>query len=135
MWDELGPFNIDLMASAESAQRIPRSTGTLPFFSQYDCVRSSGVDGLAQDDSRVPIAGEQAFGYCFPPPLVVGHIMQHLAECQAHAAIIVPDTRAYGFPLVQQATVRSLEVAPRVASGYFQWRSQDGVLREWRYPK
>ena len=36
VWDELGPFNIDLMASTESAQRIPRSTSTLPFFSQYD---------------------------------------------------------------------------------------------------
>ena len=135
VWDDLGPFKIDLMASTESAKHIPRSTSTSPFFSQYDCARSSGVDVLAQDFSRVPIPGEQAFGCCFPPPVMAGHIVEHLAECQAHDVIIVPDTRAYWFPLVQQATVQSLEVAPRAASGYFKRPSQDGVPRELQYPK
>ena len=135
VWDEWGPFSIDLMASTASAQRIPQSTETLPFFSQYDCEGSLGVDVLAQDVSRVPITGEPAFGYCFPPPVMAGHIVQHLAECRAHAVIVVPDTRAYWFPLVQQAMVHSLEVAPRATFGYFEWPSQDGTLRGWQYPK
>ena len=74
---------------------------------------------LVQDVSGVPITGEQALGYCSPPPVMAGHIVQHLAECQAHAVVVVPDTRPYWFPLVHQATVQSLEVAPRAASGYF----------------
>ena len=122
-WDKLGPFNLDLMASTESARRIPRSTGILPLFSQYDCPGSCGVDALAQDVSKVPVTGEQAFGYCFPPPVMAGHIAQRLTECEAHAVIIVPDTRAYWFPLVQQATIRSFEVVPVAAPGYCQWPS------------
>ena len=47
LWDALGPFNLDLMALTESAQRGPGSTGTLTFFSQYDYEGSSGVDVLS----------------------------------------------------------------------------------------
>ena len=89
---------------------------------------------LAQDVSRLPGTGEQAFGDCFPPPVMVGHVVQHL-ECHVKAVMVVPDTRAYWYPLVQQVTVRSLEVAPKDMFGYFQWPYQDGTLREWRYPK
>ena len=130
----LGPFSIDLMASTASAQRIPRSSRTLPFFSQYDCAESLGVDVLAQDVSRLPGTGGQAFGYYFPSPNTVRHVVQHLAECHAHAVIVVPDTRACWYPLVQQAIVRSLQVAPKIMFGFFQWPYQDGTLREWRYP-
>ena len=135
VWEALGPLSIDLMASTVSAQRIPGSSHTLPFFSQYDCPGSSGVDVLAQDVSRLPHTGGQAFGYCFPPPVMAGHVVQHLAECHAHAVVVVPDTRAYWYPLVPQATVRSLEVAPKGMFGFFQWPYQDGTLREWRYSK
>ena len=107
----------------------------MPFFSQYDCPEFSGVDVLAQDVSRLPGTGEQAFGYCFPSPVMVGHVVQHLADCHPHAGIVVPDTRAYLYPLLQEAMVRSLEVAPKDMFGYSQWPYQDGTLREWRYPK
>lgn len=50
---------------------------------------------------------------------MAGHTFQHLAGFQAHSFIVVPDTRAYCFPLVQRATVRALEVAPKAAGGYF----------------
>ena len=135
LWDTLGPFNIDLMASTASAQRPPGDTETLPFFSLYDCEGSSGVDVLSQDVSRVPGTGEPAFGYGFPPPVMAGHIVQHLAECHARAVILVPDTNAYWFPLAQQATVRSRIVAQRDQKGVFQWPSKEGSLKEWRYPR
>ena len=61
--------------------------------------------------------------------------MQHLAECHAHAVVVVPDTRPYWFPLVQLATVRSVFVAPRNGKGVFQWPCSSGVLRGWRYPR
>ena len=69
-WNELGPFNLDLMASTASAQRVPPSPHTLPFSSQYNGAGSSGVDVLAEDVARVPGIGEPAFGYCFPAPVM-----------------------------------------------------------------
>ena len=65
---------------------------------------------------------------------MAGHIVQHLAECKAHA-VVLPDIKAYWFPLVQLATVRSVEVAPVAAAGCFQWPSSDDGLRNWRYPR
>ena len=65
---------------------------------------------LAQDVARVQITGEQAFGDCFPPAVMALHIVRHLADCQAHAVIVVPDT---------QAAVQSLEVAPGPHRGMF----------------
>lgn len=135
LWAALGPFNFDLMASSESAQRDPGSNDRLPFFSQHDCEGSSGVNVLAQDVSRVPGTGVKMFGYCFPPPVMVGIIVQHLAEWQAHAVIVVPDTRAFWFPTVQQASVRSIVVAPSASRGSFQWPSHRGGLQDWQYPK
>ena len=102
--NELGPFTIDLMASTASAQRIPQSARTLPLFSRYDCAGPSGVDVLAQDVSRVPGIGEPAFGFVSPPPVMAGHLVQHLAECKArgdyrarHTGILVPPSAgSYG---------------------------------------
>ena len=125
VWEALGPFSINLMASTASAQRIPGSSHTLPFFSQYDC---PGSDVLAQDVCRLPRTGEKAFGYYFSPPAMVGHVVQHLAECHAHAVVVVPDTRAYWYPLVQQAMVCSLDVALKGMFGFFQWPYPDGTL-------
>lgn len=39
------------------------------------------------------------------------------------------------FPLVQLSTVRSVEVGPVAAAGYFQCLSPDGGLENWRYPR
>ena len=61
--------------------------------------------------------------------------MYRTKECHAHAVIVVLDTRAYWYPLVQQAMVRSLEVAPKDMVRHFQWPRQDGALNDWRYPK
>ena len=49
--------------------------------------------------------------------------------------VLLPDVNAYRFPLVQLATVGSIEVAPVAAAGCFQWPSPDGGLKNWRYPR
>ena len=130
MWEALGPFSIDPMASKASAKRIPGSSHTLPLFSQYDCPESSGVDVLAQDASRLPCTSGRAFGYCFPPPVRVGHVVKHMAECHAHTVVVVADTRAYWYPLVQESMVSSLKVIPKGMFGFFRWPYQDGTLRQ-----
>ena len=66
---------------------------------------------------------------------MVGHIVRHLAECKARAVIVVPDTRAQWFPLVQGATVRSLEEAPKAVEGLFRCPGSDGTLHDWWYLK
>ena len=127
-----GPFNIDLMACSASAQRSRQNT-PLPFFSHYSCAGSAGVDVLAQDVSTLPTTGEQAFGFCFPPPLLVGHVLQHFQECRARAVIVVPSVKAYWFPLLQWATVRSAQVAAVDHGGVFHFPGNDGTMRPWRY--
>ena len=66
VWNELGPFTIDLMASTASSQGIAQSARALPLFSQYDCAGSSGVDALAQDVLRAPGTVEPRLDLCPP---------------------------------------------------------------------
>lgn len=135
LWQALGPFNVDLMACTASVQRSPQNGEALPFFSQYDCAGSGGLDVLAQDVARVPGTSIPAFGYCFPPPVMAGHIVQHLAECHAHAVVVLPSVRAYWFPRVRLATVRTKNIAQVAEDGVFLWPSSEGTLNNWRYPR
>ena len=64
---------------------------------------------------------------------MAGHIVQHLAECKAHAVVLLPDVKACWFPVVQLAAVRSITVAPVAATGCFQWPSPKGGLRNLKY--
>ena len=131
-----GDFTVDLVASSENAQyKVERGTGAkcrLPFFSRYSCEGTAGVDVLRQDVAVTPGLGTPAFGYCFPPPVMVGHVIQHLAECRAHAVIVIPDVHDYWLPRVGRATVKSLAVSRRGSLGYP--HHQDGV-REYVYPR
>ena len=135
LWDVMGPFEVDLMASDVSVQRHPSTGIALPFFSRYDCEGTAGIDFFAQIVALHPTSRETALSYCFPPPVLVGPVVQHLAECHAHAVVLVTDVRAYWFPVLRQASVRSVMVSPMGARGFFHWPSQDGSLREWRYPR
>lgn len=135
LWQELGPFNIDLMACTASAQHSPSSGRALPFFSRYHCAGSMGVDVFAQNVAVLPGGHVPAFGFCFPPPVMAGHVVQHLAECRARAVVILPSVKAYWFPRVLSATTRSVEVAGINEGGVFVWPSAEGVLKTWRYPR
>ena len=42
---------------------------------------------------------------------MVGVILQHIAECKARAVLIVPDQKHAWFPLIDEATVRLVEVS------------------------
>ena len=96
LYDEMSPLNVDLMACAASVLRSPVSGEALPFFSQYDCAGSAGTDVLAQDVSIVPgKTTDPAFGCCFAPPVIAGHIVNCLAECKAHAVVLLQDVKAY----------------------------------------
>ena len=136
VWDDApGPFSIDHVPSTASVQRLPRSPHALPFFSQYDCADSSGVDVLPQDVSRISGYGRASVRVLSPFARHGGTCRTALGRVSCARSYCGPGTRAYWYPLVQQAIVRSLEVVPKGMFGHFQWPYQDGTLREWRYPE
>ena len=55
---------------------------------------------------------------------MVGHIVQHMAECGARAVIVIPDVKEHRFPRVHRAAVCSLAI-PKIGS--FGFPHQDGV--------
>lgn len=75
----LGVFTVDLMAPSENAQhgREPSTGGRrrLPSFSRHNCEGSDGVDVFWQNVALTPGQSTPAFGFCFPPPIMVGHIV------------------------------------------------------------
>ena len=131
-----GPFTVDLMASSENAQhgRDPH-TGKrrrLTFYSRYNCEGSDGVDVFQQDVALTPGQGTPAFGYCFPPPVMVGHIVHHLADCHARAVVVLPDLNEYWAPRVTHAAVKELKL-PQTGTFSFP-HHRDGV-REFVYAR
>ena len=117
------------MASFENAQEGP-ATGAgerrrLPFFLRYHCEGSAGLDFFSPNAAVTAEENTPAFGYCFPPPVMAGHVVQLLAECRAHAVIVVPDALEYWFSQVSCATVRALAL-PKAGSFGFP-HHQDGV--------
>ena len=122
------------MASSENAQEGPKTRAgerrRLPFFSRYHCEASAGLNFFSPNAAVTTGGNMPAFGYCFPPPVMAGHVVQHLAECRAHAVIVVPDVREYWFPQVSCATVRTLALPKAGSFGFPHHR--DGV-RDYVY--
>ena len=90
---------------------------------------------FAHNVSLVSDTSVHAVGFCFPPPILAGHLVQHLEECKARAVVLLSDVKAYWFPLVQLAAVWSIEVTAVAEEGCFQWPSPNGGLKNWRYPR
>ena len=66
---------------------------------------------------------------------MVGVIVQHLVEWQAHAVIVVPDTLGV---LVPSGTTSIHPIDCRGAErceGCFQWPSHREGLKDWQYPR
>jgi len=110
----LAMFKVDpMVVSSENAQHSDSPTTDeqprLPFVFSYNCEGlAGGVDVFRQDVALTPRQATPAFGYCFPPPVMVGHIVQHIPDCYAHAVVVLPDAHEYWAPRVRHATVREL---------------------------
>ena len=131
-----GEFSVDLMASTENAQRSydaeTERWQRLPFFSRYHCEGTAGVDIFRQNIALTPGSTSRAFGFCFPPPLMVGPVVKYMAECKAHAVVVVPDAHEYWFPRLSQHTVRAVAI-PR--SGSFVFPHHKDGLRDFVYAR
>jgi len=89
LWDTLGPFSADLMATPASARQDPSSGRVLPFFSRFAVPPQTehlGVGALAH-----PWTGLDG-AYCFPPFALVAPALAHALEQRVRVTILWPMT-------------------------------------------
>ena len=82
LWGRWGGFDADLMASSVSAQLVPGGTAKMKFFSRFHSPGSAGVNILAQ------VLGPGRY-YVFPPPQLMGAVLDHLASQEAAMSVVV----------------------------------------------
>lgn len=112
-------FDMDLMATPASAQRLPGKDVPLPFYSRFHTQGCAGVDVLSQDLRHRPGSSEACYGFVFPPTAMVGVVLQRLAECKARAVVVVPDVQSTWYPMLAEAAVRTLPLSGKGEAGVF----------------
>ena len=112
---------MDMMATDTTAQRAPIEGGLicrrLPFDSRSHTNGTAEVDILSHNMNRVPGLLQTCFSYCFPQPSFVGVVLAHISKCEARAVIMVPNTRASWFPMIEGVGVRSVQIASKGEDG------------------
>ena len=123
LWETWGGVDMGLMATDTSAQYAPIEGGLerqrLPFYSRFHPNNTAGVDVFSHNVSHMPGSLQKCFGYCFPQPSLVGVVLAHMSKCEARAVIVVPNTRASWFPMIEGAGVRSVQIASQGAGSQF----------------
>jgi len=111
IWDDMGPFDMDLMASSVSVQKDMHGR-PLPFFSRFHSPGSSGIDFLAQ---TIEPGGSY---YCFPHKKMVLAAVNHCARMgPLTLALVVQDGDASWLARVHASVVRTLALkSPSVTS-------------------
>ena len=114
---------MDLMVTDTSAQYAPIEGGwksqKLPFYSRFHTNNTAGVDVFSHNVSHMPGPLQNIFGYCFPQPSLVGVVLAHISKCEGRAVIVVPNTLASWFPMIEGAGVRSVQNASEGAGSQF----------------
>ena len=83
LWNQRGPFQWDLMASAANVRRNPQGD-RLNYFSRYfDCF-TSGVDLFAQKLDHLSEV------YCFPPIPIIGMVIKCLMKYKINCIMVLP---------------------------------------------
>ena len=123
LWETCEGFDMDLMATDTSAQYTPIGGGLkrrrLPFYSRFHTNETAGVDVFSHNVNHMPGSLGKYFGYCFPQPSLVGVVLAHISKCEARAVIVVPNTRAPWFPMIEGAGVRSVQIASQGEDSQF----------------
>jgi len=134
-WSGKG-FDMDWMATDASGHRVPDSGDRLPFYSRFHVEGCAGTDVLSQDLRYMPDSTTPCFGFCFPPTAMVGVVLQRMAECKAQAVVIVPDQQNTWYPMLADATVRSMRLTkPAERAVFYRMNHQKGkvsfAFRRW----
>ena len=119
----MGGFNMDLMGTDTSVQYAPIEGGLerqrLPSYSHFHTNNTAGVKVSSHYVSHIPRSLQKCFGHCFPQPSLVEVVLAHISKCEARAVIVAPNTRASGFPMIEGAGVRSVQIASQGAGSQF----------------
>ena len=113
---------MDMMATDTSAQHAPMGVllyRRLPFYSRFHTNGTAGVDVISHNGNHTTGSLRTRFGYCFPQLSLVEVVLAHMSECQARAVIVVPNTRASWFPMIEGAGIRSVQIAPKGEDSQF----------------
>jgi len=98
------PFTHDFMASDVDAKAW--SPGVpLPHFTRYHTPLTHGVNVMVQD-----IGQQGMFGYCFPPPNMVGAVLEHIVECKAHVVLVAANDGNPWWPKLVSLATRAMIV-------------------------
>ena len=97
-------FTHDLMASDVDAKKVQGLR--LPFFSRYHTPHTSGVNVFIQN------IAPPMFGYCFPPKVMVGAVMEHILECGAEVVLVVEHQSATWWPKLEAMASASMVICP-----------------------
>ena len=91
----------------------------LPFYSRFHTNGTTGVDVFNQNVKHMPGSPRKCFGYCFLQPPLVGVVLAHIRKREARALIVVLNTRASWFPMIEGAGVRSVQIASQGEDSQF----------------
>ena len=112
-----GGVDRDLIATNTSAQYTPIKGGwerqKLPFYSRFHTNNTAGVDVFSHNVSHMPGS------LLFPTTVLGGSSVAHISKCEARAVIVVPNTRAAWFPIIEGAGVRPVQTASQGAGSQF----------------
>jgi hypothetical protein len=102
---EIGPFSFDLMAQGSNVFAVPLF-GSLPFYSEFPCLDSSGVNVFSQS----PPSGCL---YVYPPFSLIPLVLRLFLEWgSVEVVVVVPVTGRFPFwwALLQRYAVKSLQL-------------------------
>ena len=127
-----GVGDMHLVIPDTSAQYAPIEGGLerqrLPFHSRFHANNTAWVDVFSHNVSHMPGSLQNCFSYCFPQPSLVGVVLAHISKYEARAVIVVPNTRASWFPMIEGAGVRSVQIASQgTGSQFFRVHHQRGA--------
>ena len=125
---------MNLMATDTSAQRASIGGGLirrmLPFYSRFHTNGIAGVDVFSHNVNHMPGSLRKHFGYCFLQLSLVAVVLAHITKCKARAVIVVPNTRASWFSMIEGAGIRSVQIASQGKdSQFFRLHLQRGAER------
>ena len=103
VWDNLGPFKWDLMASQANVNKDTKGRRLL-FFSRYYDEKAQGVDVFLQQLSHLSEM------FCFPPIPMISKLLKHLQHEKVSCVLLVPRIWAPWRNLLERHTLATVTI-------------------------
>ena len=104
IWDNLGPFTWDLMASQANVNKDVKGRPLL-FFSRYYDEKAQGVDVFLQQLSNLKEM------FCFPPIPMISKLLKHLEQEKVSCVLLIPTIWAPWSSLLHKDTLATVSTA------------------------